>query len=59
MTGHLEKLEDCPECGRTLTQTGYDAQACGCGWGPFGVPSKAWQLIDALALIHEQGKRDA
>lgn len=37
MTGHLEKLEFCPECGHGLTQAGYDAQACACGWGPFGV----------------------
>jgi hypothetical protein len=37
---HLEKLDACPECGTTLTQVGYDAQACACGWGPFGVPSE-------------------
>lgn len=39
MTGHLDKLDECPECGAVLTQTGYDAQACACGWGPFAVPS--------------------
>lgn len=56
MTGHLDKLDDCPECGRVLTQPDYDMQACACGWGPFGVPSKSWRLLDALAMIHEQGR---
>lgn len=37
MTGHLEKLEDCPECGGALNQAQYDAQWCHCGWGPFAV----------------------
>jgi len=37
---HLEKLDECPECGCVLTKSGYDMQACSCGWGPFGVPSR-------------------
>jgi hypothetical protein len=55
---HVEKLEVCPECDKPLSQADYDWQACPCGWGPWGVPSKSFQLLDALALIHEQGKPD-
>jgi hypothetical protein len=56
MTPYVDKLDRCPECDRALSQQQYDVQACTCGWGPFGLPSKSWQLLDALAFIHEQGK---
>lgn len=35
------KCENCPECKAELSQSGYDMQVCPCGWGPFGVASKA------------------
>jgi hypothetical protein len=43
---HLDKLDECPECGCVLTSHGYDFQACSCGWGPFGVPSRPRPCID-------------
>jgi hypothetical protein len=27
-----EKLDDCPRCGKSLSQAGYDLQHCPCGW---------------------------
>ena len=37
---HLDKHDNCPECGAELDQHGYDMQHCPCGWGPMGKPSK-------------------
>lgn len=53
MSGHLSKCETCPECKAELSQHDYDMQACPCGWGPFGVPSKPKQegnILDRIRL---------
>lgn len=28
----VEKLEECPQCHKPLSQGGYDMQRCPCGW---------------------------
>lgn len=40
----IEKKEDCPKCGKNLSQIGYDMQTCTCGWSA---------MMPAMTTIHE------